>query len=192
MAFHHLAAVLALIPTSQAADPSLQPVRSVLESEDRTSPFAERWRVLTDLDGDGVKDMIISTELSLFGNSGGFWTVYLKRDNDWQAVGNINAHPRAISIEPDKDRILKDSKSRSHARVWTYSRAGGGAGQLGYYRIGEKSVEEFRSVEIYPGDSGTPLGRKLYKATFEKSPIPMQLEISETNESGKVSWKSVE
>lgn len=189
--FHQLA-VLFLVASAQAADPSLQAVRSVLESEDGTKSYGERWRVLADLDGDGVKDMILSTETGIFGNSGGHWTVYLNRDKDWQAVGNIHAHPRAISIEPDQNLTLKDSKSRSHARIWVYSRAGGGAGSLGYYRIGEKSVEDLQSVEIFPGDSGTNIGRRLYKAAFEESSIPMQLEFSETDETGKVRWKSVE
>ena len=105
------------------------------------------------------------------------------------AAGEIFAHPRAISIEPDHARISKDLERRRYARIWVYLRGGGNKGTFGYYRVGEKAVEKLRSIEIYPGDGGTSTGNGLYATTFGSSPVKFRLEKSTTDAGGIVHWR---
>lgn len=145
-------------------------------------------RILADLDGDGVEDMLLSGGPETSGTMGLAWTVYLNRNGGFSAVGDISAHPMAIAIEPDQDRNQAAAKVRRFARIWVYLKSGGRNGSFGYYRIGDESVDEIKAIEIYPGDGGTDLGRSIYKATFEKSPVPFKIQQSTTSEDGKVTW----
>ncbi len=167
-----------------AADPSLEP------HPDPTgqAKYAERSRILVDLDGDEKDDLLLSGGPESFGTMGGPWTVYLRRDGDYREVGEVWAHPKAIAFEPDHARISSDPESHRFARIWVYLRSSGREGSFGYYRVGKESVDEKKAIEIYPGDGGTDLGRALYQAAFDKSPIPFRLERSTTAEDGTVTW----
>lgn len=153
--------------------------------------YVERWRVLADLDGDGVEDMILSGNPSMFGNGGGGWDVYLNRDGEFKRIGRIGAHPKAISIEADQDRFKDNIDKRRYVRIWTFWHSSCASGALGYCRVGEKSVDEFCGLEIYPGDSGTSLGNEVYDAVFKTSPVPFILERSSTDEKGHVEWEKI-
>ena len=48
------------------------------------------------------------------------------------------------------------------------------------------------SIEIYPGDGGTDIGRAVYEAAFKKSPIPFKIQGSTTARDGTVSWNEDE
>lgn len=150
--------------------------------------YVERFRIAVDLDGDGTKDLILSDGPQTFGTMGGSWTIYLSRNGSFEKVGNITAHAKAISIEPDQDRIVKDSEKVRFARIWVYLRGSGRAGSFGYFRVGEKAVDDLQRIELYPGDAGTSLGRDVYEATFKNSPIPFTVESSNTSEDGTVTW----
>lgn len=150
--------------------------------------YAERSRIMVDLDGDGTNDMLLSGNPEEFGKMGGPWAVYLNRGGDYKRIGELWAHPQAISFEPDQARISSDPKTHRFARVWSYLRASGSAGTFGYYRIGKDSVDKMTSIEIYPGDGGTDIGRTMYEAAFKKSPIPFKIQGSTTAEDGTVSW----
>ncbi len=167
-----------------AGDPSLVP------HPDPTgkAKYAERSRIITDLDGDGVNDMLLSGSRDEFGTMGGPWRVHLNRNGDYVAIGEIWAHPMAIAIEPDQARIHTDPKTRRVARIWVYLKASGSAGSFGYYRVGAESVDEMKALEIYPGDGGTVTGNAIYDATFKKSPIPFTIQRSTTGDDGKVTW----
>jgi hypothetical protein len=149
--------------------------------------FAERHRIVADLDGDQVDDLLLSGNRN--GKAGLIWTVYLKRGDAYIEVGSITAHPMAISIEPDHDRSQSEPDRRFHARIWTFEPGSGREGTLGYYRVGEKKIEDFTGVEIYPGDAGTELGNAVYKAAFAASPIPFRMEESTTDADGTVHWE---
>ncbi|HEY8961921.1 MAG TPA: hypothetical protein VIM57_06915 [Luteolibacter sp.] len=177
---------LSSILQAAAADPSLLPYPNTTDGA--VQKYSERLRILTDLDGDGVEDMLLSGGPESSGTMGRAWTVYLNRSGDFRAIGEIWAHPMAIAIEPDKDRIQNDAKARRFARIWVHLKGGGGRGAFGYYRVGNESVDEIKALEIYPGDSGTDLGRALYEATFKKSPIPFKVQQSTTSDDGKVTW----
>ena len=169
------------------ADPSLKPYKDPAEK----TKYAERYRILTDLDGDGVNDMLLSGSPVEFGTMGGPWMVYLNRKGDFAEVGEIWAHTMAIAFEPDQARIQRDPKTRRFARIWVYLKSSGSAGALGYYRVGEDTIDKMGGIEIYPGDGGTDLGNSLYKATFKKSPIPFSIQHSKTAEDGKVTWMEI-
>ncbi|MBN8458259.1 MAG: hypothetical protein J0M04_10525 [Verrucomicrobia bacterium] len=178
--------LLSSVLLSAADDPSLVPLRNQFDGA--TQKYSERLRILADLDGDGVEDMLLSGGHETSGTAGGAWTVYLNRNGVYSAVGDISAHPKAIAIEPDQDRIQADAKVRRFARIWVYLKSSGRNGSFGYYRIGNESVDEIKAIKIYPGDGGTDLGRSIYKATFEKSPIPFKIQQSTTSDEGKVTW----
>lgn len=171
-----------------AADPSLEP------HPDPTGQkkYGERFRILTDLDGDGVDDLLLSGGPEAFGKMGGPWEVRLSRKGEYVRIGEITAHPLAIAIEPDQARHQKDLKLRRYARIWAYLRSSGSAGRYGYYRVGEHSVDEIQAIEIHPGDGGTALGNAIYDATFKNSPIPFTVQRSQTTEDGKVTWSDSE
>ncbi len=171
-----------------ASDPSQSP----LKDPTGKSKFSERSRLLADLDGDGVDDMLLSGGPEDFGTMGGPWAVYLNRKGEFIRVGEVWAHSMAIAIEADQARIHTDLKTRRYARIWVYLRAGGGAGGFGYYRVGEESVDKMASIEIYPGDGGTPLGNAIYEATFKKSPIPFTIQRSTTAADGTVKWNKTQ
>ena len=109
-----------------AADPSLQP------QPDPTGQkkYAERFRILTDLDGDGIDDLLLSGGPESFGSMGGPWEVHLSRKGEYVRIGEITAHPLAVAIEPDQARLQKDLKLRRHARIWAYLKS---SGSLAYY-----------------------------------------------------------
>ncbi len=167
-----------------AVDPSSVPACDVTGN----NGYVERWRILTDLDGDGMQDMILSGDPAMFGNAGGPWDVYLNRNGEFRCVGRIGAHPLAISIEPDQDRHEADFNKRRYARIWTYWHLSSASGALGYFRVGEETVDECRSVLIYAGDAGTTLGNALYEAAFKNSAIPFTLQYSSTDNEGNMVW----
>ena len=166
------------------ADPSSIPEQDITVQK----KLVERWRICADLDGDGVQDMMLSGGPATFGNAGGSWGVYLSRDGEYLRLGDIFAHPMAIAIEPDRDRYQTDENKRRYARIWTYSRGSASSGMLGYYRVGEKTVDTFECLEVYPGDGGTCLGNGVIDAVFKESPVPFTLEYSSTDENGNLLW----
>jgi hypothetical protein len=173
---------------ARAADPSAAPCPDPTGK----AKYVERYRIVVDLDGDGMNDMLLSGKPDAYGKMGVLWTVFLDRAGNFTAVGTIVAHPAAIAFESDSAANLKEAPERRFVRIWVYHRAGGSSGGFGYYRVGADSVDEMRGIEIYPGDGGSDLGRAIYKATFERSPIPFILQQSSTGDDGVVTWKETE
>ncbi len=168
-----------------AGDLSLQPA----PGSKAKVPYVERYRILVDLDDDGAKDLLLSGPIGQFGTMGGLWEVYFNRDGNYQLIGEIWAHPLAIAFEPDQSRFQSQSMSHRFTRIWVYLKSSGSAGAFGYYRVGRDTVDEMTTIEIYPGDGGTEIGRAIYQAAFQKSSIPYELQHSETTENGTVAWK---
>lgn len=171
---------------ARASDPS-----SVAErAPSGRSGYAERWRVRADFDGDGHEDMLLSSAIPKFGKMGGSWSVYIWREGDYYRVGELFAHPRAIAIERDRDRMQRAENQRFYVRIWTYLRDSGSSGGLGYYRIGPREVIPVKGLQIYPGDGGTDMGRATYEAVFKHSQIAFTLERSQTSAEGNVTWRA--
>lgn len=187
-----LASLPALVAISLTTALSADPSDKAAPHPNAPTGYAERWRILADLDGDEVEDLLLSEPTVLFGKMGGEWTIYLKKDEKFTPLGTVHAHPRALSLEPDFDRHLRRKEDRYLARIWVYLRSGGGRGSFGYFRVGNDSVDPFRGFEIYPNDSGTTLGQAIYAALLESSPIPFRLQFSRTTEEGEVQWEDAE
>jgi hypothetical protein len=176
-------AVWRLFPVPEQGE---DPAEEAVPVDGDPARFAERYRIEADLDGDGREDRLLSEPIGQFGKSGGRWTVFLWRDGGYREIGELAAHPGAVALEPDPERILVRAEDRSHARVWVYLRGGAGQGILGYHRIGETAVGDLEGVEIGTGEDR--LGGSLYEAAFRSSPIPFRRERSVTAADGVVSW----
>jgi len=130
----------------------------------------ERYRIRTDVDGDGIPDLILSDPLRLFGNGGGGWEVFLgKPDDTFSSAGRISAQVGFIRVE------RKDETSR----MWVWFPGGAWVGALGYYEIRDGRIQPFASLTIYAGDGGTELGNAVFHAVFPEG-FDAGLEISST------------
>ena len=129
-----------------ANDPSLK----AQVNENGNTKYLERTRILTDLDADGNEDMLLTIVPNDGGKMGDMWAVYLSRKGNYVKAGEICAHSMSISIEPDQAMLHKSLATRRYARIWVYLRGSGRSGSLGYYSIGEKTIDPMESIEIYP------------------------------------------
>ncbi len=57
------------------ADPSMVAVTNECPTASDNKPYKERWRIVSDLNGDEVDDLILSDPKESFGNAGGSWMV---------------------------------------------------------------------------------------------------------------------
>ena len=138
----------------------------------------ERFRMLADFNADGIQDMALSCDTSLFGNAGGHFILYLgNASGKYIKYGGFFAHTMAVSLE----------KIGENVRLWTYVRGGGWVGKIGYYEVQTDKLSEYHSITIHPGDSGTKMGNAIYKAVNNNSDFPIIIEKSVTN-SGVVKW----
>jgi hypothetical protein len=153
-------------------DPSLQPI-----VEDRIHS-GERVRLLADFNADGIQDMALSVDRSLFGNAGGTFALYLGDGNGkYRKHGEFFAHPMAVSLEKINNKV----------RLWTYYRGGGWIGQIGYNEVLKDRLSEYQSIAIHPGDSGTRMGNAIYESVIYNSDLSITVEWSETT-NGIVRW----
>jgi hypothetical protein len=138
----------------------------------------EHFRILADFNADGIQDMALSYDTSLFGNAGGHFTLYLgNAKGQYRKHGEFFAHTMAVSLE----------KIGTKVRLWTYVRGGGGIGQIGYYEVLKDKLSEYHSITIHPGDSGTEMGNAICEAVFKNSDLPITVERSVTKK-GIVKW----
>ena len=163
-------------------DPSLTPRLSSPDQEDPSpTGYAERTRILVDLNNDGETDMLLSSDIGM--------DVYYRHGDLFYQVGAIDNDLSCFAFEYDYGH--PGANGRFTARIWTYSPGGGWIGQLGYFRVGEREISPFCGMEIYPGDGGTEIGRKLFSAVFEtESEIPYTIQRSSTSADGVVHWSS--
>jgi hypothetical protein len=146
-------------------DPSLKPITKV---EGRSG---ERIRISADFNGDGIKDMALSSDTTTFGNAGGNFTIYLRTKlGEFRKLGDIFLHPKAITIE----------SGIGNPRIWVYIRSGGSSGKIGYHEIQKNGLSKFKGIAIYPGTGGTDMGRAIYSSVFSKSSVFITAERSST------------
>lgn len=166
--------------------------RAVPAQAQDTATDPHRLRIITDLDGDGVDDALVSKPLAMFGMSGGAWDVCLGRDGGTEMLGEITAHPSAVTLEPVGQELPGAAAAPAggvFARIWVYLRKSGSQGQLGYYEVGMEGVGPLRAIEIQPGDGGTDTGRALYEAVFGSSPITYRVEEGRADPNGSLRWR---
>ncbi len=152
-----------------ADDPSLIPA-SGLDG----AGTSERYRFIADFDSDGDDDLLLSLPLYTFGNSGSFFTLYLREEESLAEIGTITAHPKAVSIE----------KLWRKTRIWVYLRGSSSSGVIGYYVLENGKLSELNSIEINPGDGGTPIGNSITGVVFSDRLIAER----STTKDGVVKW----
>ncbi len=138
----------------------------------------ERFKMLADFNANGIQDMALSCDISLFGNAGGHFTLYLGNGKgQYRKHGEFFAHPMAVSLEKIGDKV----------RLWTYHRGGGWIGKIGYTEVMKDKLSEYHSITIHPGDSGTKMGNAIFGAVIKNSDLPVTVERSVTKD-GIVKW----
>lgn len=156
-------------------DPSLVPLRRV-PGEDWRS--LERYRLVADLDFDGIQDLALSHDTGMFGNAGGWFTIFMgNADGTFSKIGGVFAHPLAVSLT---------KREGSGGILATYHRMNSGSGSVIWYSVTPEGVTETGKREIFPGDSGTPEGRAEYARIFNNTDR-LRPQTSKTKD-GEVTW----
>ena len=165
-------------------NPSLLAVSNDNPTVTVKSMYHERWRIVSDLNNDGRKDLILSDVKDSFGNGGGGWLVYFSMSNGtWKCVGDISMHPGAFAMD-----------KADGVDLWCYSHISAGDGYVGYYTFTSDGMREgFRKILVHGEDeSDENVIGCLCKAVFGYAHShPYVLETSETSEKGIVSWKKI-
>lgn len=150
--------------------------------------FFERWRIVTDLNGDGNDDLILSEDPAYFGNGGGPWDVYISSNGNWRCIGDVGMYPGAFAM----DKVM------DHVELWCYWHVSARKGIVGYYIFNpdgtmEKERDENKILVHGDGDDDcNSLFGCLDKAIFGYAHRhPYRFEKSETSTSGVVTWKEV-
>jgi hypothetical protein len=131
----------------------------------------ERYRVLGDFNGDGLRDFALSQSLSLFGNGGGPFDVYLADSRGgFRRIGETSCFPSGMVVE----------EYWRFNRLWVFRKMGGSEGYLGYHEIRDSTMTEFRSIEVFPGDGGTRIGNAILDAVMANSDVRLEIQMSKT------------
>ncbi|MCH6258542.1 hypothetical protein MLD52_18420 [Puniceicoccaceae bacterium K14] len=165
-----LSALFTMVPVlSDAGDPSLIPAIGLDGVES-----SERFRFIADFDLDGYEDLLLSLPTYTFGTSGSYFTLYLREGNDFVEAGEINAHPKSVSIE----------NLGKKTRIWVYLHGSSSSGTLGYYILENGILSELHSIEINPGDGGTKIGNSIVRSVF----LDRLMVEKSTTINGVVNW----
>lgn len=164
---------------------------SVAVSNDHQSarwpqPYLERWRILTDLNGDGVDDLILSETKDTFGNAGGLWDVYISSNGYWRCIGDVDLYPSATAFTFDAVGDEVD--------LWHYGRVSCNEGYVGYHTFDHAGMKKGDNrIFVRGGQDENDVYDRLCKGLFGyANRHPYRLEASETSTNGVVSWKAME
>ena len=83
-------------------DPSMIAVTNSCPGLEQNGIWAERYRIVTDLNNDGTDDLILSDAYG-FGNGGGPWTAYVHTNGSWTAIGDPAFHYGMFALEKTVD-----------------------------------------------------------------------------------------
>lgn len=164
-------------------DPSTVAVSNEWQTTSEPRPFNERWRIVSDLNDDGVDDLILSDPNEASGNAGISWMVYLRDNGLWRYIGDVDLHPRAFTLEP----------TYAGVNIWNYWRNSCSDGWFGYYRVTNGRLGK-KPMQIFIPDSGEKdsVFTRVYMAIFGcPHPHPFSLEKSTTSTNGIVSWEKI-
>lgn len=145
--------------------------------------YLERWRIVTDLNGDGKDDLILSDTKDTFGNAGGGWVVYISCNGFWRCVGDVGLYPGAFTFDRVHDEV----------DLWFYSRSSAQEGYFGYYSFHSGGMRESKN-QIFVRTEGADenVFGCMDKAIFGYDHRhPYRFDTSETSTNGIVSWKTI-
>ena len=165
------------------ADPSIVAVSNEFQTASDHKPYKERWRIVSDLNGDGVDDLILSDQKDAFGNAGGSWMVYLHNDGAWRYIGDVVLYPGFVTLETTQAGI----------NIWNYCRTSAHDGYFGYYSVtnGRLNKQPMR-IHVASTREENSIFSRIGRAIFDcPSPHPFRFEESTTSTHGVVSWKKV-
>ena len=164
-------------------DPSSVAVSNDHQSAYWPQPYLERWRIVSDLNGDGKDDLVLSDTKDTFGNAGGGWLVYINSNGCWRCVGDVALYPGAFTF----DRV------RNEVDLWYYARSSAREGHFGYYSFHSGGMRKGVN-QIFvrtAGEDENVLGC-MDKAIFGYAHRhPYRFDTSETSTNGVVSWKTI-
>lgn len=164
------------IGTVVPVDPSSVPVPNEVN---HSKAYGERWRLMADLNFDGIPDLLISDEKRSFGNGGGNWNVYLgTRDGRWKFIGTLSAHPMAMNLQ---------KRSLGQGLLTAYWHEGASAGDLLRYLITTQGIQQEPSRTLHPNDDGIAEDQQEYRSYFS-NPSRLHFQNSQTGRNGKVAW----
>ena len=164
-------------------DPSMTAVSNTHVTMSNKVPFKERWRIISDLNGDGVDDLILSEPKDMFGNAGGPWMVYLCGDGRWRYVGDVVFYPGVFFLDQVDHGM----------NLWYCIRADATACHFGYYRVTNGKLDA-RPVQIRIDATGKEdsVFSRVYMSVFgHPSTHPFSYEESVTSTNGVVVWEKV-
>ena len=164
-------------------DPSLVAVSNDHQSAYWPQPYLERWRIVTDLNGDGKDDLILSDTKDTFGNAGGGWLVYINSNGCWRCVGDVALYPGAFTF----DRV------HNEVDLWYYARSSAQEGHFGYYSFHSGGMRKgANQIFVRTAGEDENVFGCMDKAIFGyEHRHPYRFDISETSTNGIVSWKTI-
>lgn len=169
-------------------DPSSVAMTNDHQSEYYPQTYFERWRVVTDLNGDGSDDLILSEEPGYFGNGGGPWSVFVSSNDHWRCIGDVGMYPGAFAMDNVGEEV----------ELWYYWHISAREGYVGYYIFTPdgkvKAGNADNKILVRSGGDGEDNGLFgcLDKAIFGYAhKHPYRFEKSETSTNGVVTWKEI-
>ena len=165
------------------ADPSMVAVSNEFPTASDHKPYKERWRIVSDLNGDGVDDLILSDPKDAFGNAGGSWMVYLHDDGAWRYIGDMVLYPGVVTLETTQNGV----------NIWNYCRNSVHDGYFGYYPVANGKLNK-HPIQIHVSSTSEEdsIFSRIEMAIFGyPSPHPFRFEESTTTTNGVVSWKKI-
>ena len=139
------------------ADPKLNPERRYAEF---------------DLNGDGTKDLLLSTSVSHGGTGGLIYNLYLGiGKNKFKKLNQFLAGGFAVETHGKIKRL------------WSYSHCSSQSGTIQYCYFDWKGrFQKSNTLLIHPGDGGTDMGNKIYKTIFNEKTILKRKPIGASNQ----------
>ena len=169
-------------------DPSYVALSNDHQSAYYPQTYFERWRIVTDLNGDGSDDLILSEDPAYFGNGGGPWDVYISSNGIWRCVGEVGMYPGAFAMDKVDDEV----------ELWYYWHDSAREGYVGYYifrpdgKIKTGNTDSKILVRSDGGGNDNSIFDCLDKAIFGYAHRhPYRFEKSETSTNGVVTWKEI-
>jgi hypothetical protein len=160
-------------------DPSLEPFPGYAE------PVEERPRLMVDVDGDGIEDMLLSAGLATFGNGGGVFDLYLRnKEGLCQYVCDVGGYVGTDTIVVEYVYTTDYSMSR----IWSYGR-GGGTSQIivCVLTLDSGKVTKKENFTLFT-DADGKISQNIRDAIFTRSDAPVRLEWSITT-NNTVIWR---